>query len=70
MLVKDIAARYGVSTVTVYELLKRYNIPRDRNLGNVACRIIREHQEWFKDDPDSYSKEFLQEMLGVKCDEQ
>ena len=37
--------------------------PRD----NLICKIIREHHELMKDDPQRMSTEFIQEIVGRKC---
>lgn len=33
-----------------------------------VCRILKDHAEEFKDDPERLSTAFMQEMLGVECD--
>ena len=33
-----------------------------------ACNILKDHAHDLKDDPERLSTEFLQKMIGVKCD--
>ena len=32
-----------------------------------ACKLIQDHHEKMKDDPESMSTEFLESMIGVEC---
>lgn len=34
-----------------------------------ACKIIREHHESLKDDPDRLTTEFIRDLIGVDCQE-
>ena len=34
---------------------------------NPVCTILKKHHEEMKDDPESLSTEFIQDIIGVKC---
>ena len=35
-----------------------------------TCTLLKLHHEDLKDDPESLSLEFLQQIIGIKCDKQ
>lgn len=35
---------------------------------NRTCKILREHHERFSSDPEHLTTEFLQKVIGIKCD--
>ena len=43
----------------------RYNIEL-RKKG--ACNILKKHHKTMKDDPESFTTEFLQEQINITCD--
>ena len=53
---KNLAERQGFESLSQYSDRKK------------ACKILREHHETTKDDPESLTTEFLQEQIGILCD--
>jgi len=47
-------------------LVKKYN---KLELEKETCEIIKKHHENMKDDPESLSTEFIQNIIGRKCDD-
>ena len=41
---------------------------KDKRMENEVCSILKKHHTDMKDDPESLSTEFMQEMIGIKCD--
>lgn len=66
----SIGKLYGVSTTTIIKVFQMCDIPYDRRPpGKTRCQKIKDHVDKYKDDHDSLSPEFLQKMLGVRCEE-
>ena len=41
---------------------------RKRKYSIQTCKIIRDHHEDLKDDPEHLTTEFIQKLVGSKCD--
>jgi len=47
--------------------MKKESLERFRR--SQVCKIIKKHHNDMKDDPESLSTEFMQEMIGVNCND-
>ena len=45
--------------------MKEYNTRPDRPVRRDTCKILKRHHSDMKDDPESLSTEFMQEMIGM-----
>ena len=48
---------------------KRYGTDPETPTGReIACEILKKHHEELKGDPERLTTEFMQELIGTKCD--
>jgi len=47
------------------KFLPNYNVFKNKS----TCTILKQHAEELKNDPERLSTEFMQKMIGVKCNE-
>lgn len=39
-----------------------------KTTGNTACKLLYHHEKSMKEDPEALTTEFMEEMIGAKCD--
>ncbi len=42
-------------------------LKESESLKKQTCKILREHAEEMKDDPEHLTTEFMQKLIGIKC---
>ena len=57
----------GIEYKSVNESTLRCNNCYKNKTPNGICEIIKKHHEDMKDDPESLSTEFIQNIIGRKC---
>jgi len=61
---KECGKQYTCSKQNI-KFLPNYNVFKNKSI----CNILKQHAKELKDDPERLSTEFMQKLIGVKCDE-